>query len=319
MNAASPRPRAEDVAGRERRAQDAEHGRGVVVGGRMHHDLAGEHDLLERAGADLLDGARDRGFVVLGRGDRGDAEAPGGSGVDQRQPGVAQLARPRFEPRRELVGHVVGGGEDSEREPHVAAAAGERHLRDDQIGRLEARPVRRVAAVVGEREAADRHQAGAGGPVRRVGLGRSGQLPPRGGRLLEAPRPAALDPADAAERGERGAAAVGLLEAEPGLAGTARGEGDGARVDVRRERERDPGEHLAPAAASAPHGALAALSQPVERDGGSGDARHSTAAKVWRPVAQRSITRPLGERSTEETESVPLTPVVVKRPSTRTR
>ena len=45
----------------------------------------------------------------------------------------------------------------------------------------------------------------------------------------------------------------------------------------------------------------------------------STAEKVCRPVVQRSITRPPGERRTELTDRVPETPVGVTRPSSRTR
>ena len=121
--------------------------------------------------------------------------------------------------------------------------------------------------------------------------------------------------------------AVGLLEAEPRLAGAARGEGDGARVDGRRQRQRDADQHLAAAAARAPDGALAALAQPgLVRQQPAGDERRAHAVQARaaprtarRPVRQRSSTRPDGVRCTEVTDSVPLTPLVVKRPSTRTR
>ena len=88
---------AEDEAGAERRAQDAEHGGGVVRRRRVDGDLAREHDLLERARADPLDRARDRLDVVLGRRDAGDPEAPGGRGIEQRQL-VRRAARPRGRP-----------------------------------------------------------------------------------------------------------------------------------------------------------------------------------------------------------------------------
>ena len=245
-------------------------------------------------------------------------EPPGGRRVEQRERRVAQLAGARFEPRRQLLRDVVGGGQDGKREPYVAAAAGERDLGDDQVRRLEARPVRRVAAVVGEREAADRHQPGTGRPVRRVRFRRARQLTPRRGRLLEAPWPAGLEPLHAAERGQRGAAAVGLLEAEPGLVGPARGEGDGARVDGRGHGQGDRREHLPSAATGAPDGALATLAQPVDGGAGEQDA-HGSALKVRLPVVQRSSTRPLGDRRTEVTDNVPVTPVAVTWPSIFTR
>ena len=45
----------------------------------------------------------------------------------------------------------------------------------------------------------------------------------------------------------------------------------------------------------------------------------SAAAKPRRPVSQRSTPRPDGERATDFTDKLPLTPVGVKRPSTLTR
>ena len=56
-------------------------------------------------------------------------EAPGGRRVEQRQRRVAEPGQPALHARDELVGEVVGGGQDGDREPHVAAAARERHLR----------------------------------------------------------------------------------------------------------------------------------------------------------------------------------------------
>jgi hypothetical protein len=245
-------------------------------------------------------------------------EAAGGRRVEQWQRRVAQLAGALLEPRGELLGHVVGGGQDGEREPHVGAAAGDRDLGDDQVGRLEPRPVPSGAAVVGEREAANGHETGAGRPVRRVGFRRARQLAPGGGGLPEAPRAAAGEVRRAAERGQGGAAAIGLLEAEPGLACAPRGEGDGARIDGRRHGDRDRGEHLSPAAPRAPDGALAPLAQPFD-DGGGDQNAHGSAVKVRRPVEQRSSTRPLGDRRTEVTDTVPVAPVAVTWPSTFTR
>ena len=58
---------AEAEARRKALAQDAEDRRRVVRRRRVDLHLAREHDLLQRARADALDGARDRGLVVLGR------------------------------------------------------------------------------------------------------------------------------------------------------------------------------------------------------------------------------------------------------------
>jgi hypothetical protein len=51
---------AEDEAGREALAQDAEDRGGVVSRRRVDLHLAREHDLVQRAGPDALDAARDR-------------------------------------------------------------------------------------------------------------------------------------------------------------------------------------------------------------------------------------------------------------------
>jgi hypothetical protein len=250
----------------------------------MDGDLAREHDLLEVAGADPLDRARDRGLVVLRRSDRRDAELPGGGRVEQRQRRVAQLAHAPLEPGDQLLGDVVGRGQRGEGEPHVGAAAGQRQLRDHEVGGLEAGPVRRRAAVVGEREAADGHEPGAGRAVRRVGLGRARERAPGGRGAREAIGAATLDPVHAAQRGECGARAVGLLEAEPRLAVATRCEDGGAGVDRRGDRHGHGDQHLAPAAARAPDGALAALAQ--RRDGRCGQDAHSAAAHLTTPVAQ---------------------------------
>ena len=58
---------AEDEAGREALAQDAEDRGGVVVARRVHLHFAGEHDLVQRPRPDALDAARDGALVVLGR------------------------------------------------------------------------------------------------------------------------------------------------------------------------------------------------------------------------------------------------------------
>ena len=96
---------AEDEARAERGAQHPEHRRRVVGGGRVHGDLAGEHDLAQLPGADALDGARHGRLEVLGRRHAGDPEAPRGRGVHQGQRAGAKLGDARLHARRELVGH----------------------------------------------------------------------------------------------------------------------------------------------------------------------------------------------------------------------
>src|SRR5207244_662727 len=66
-------------------AQDAEDRGRVVVTAGVNLDLAREDDLLQRTGANPLDGAGDGVLVVLGRHGAGDASALRGVGVEQRQ------------------------------------------------------------------------------------------------------------------------------------------------------------------------------------------------------------------------------------------
>ena len=104
----------------------------------------------------------------------------------------------------------------------------------------------------GEREAADGDEM----PARRR------RRPPRPARATparrrgSAPAPARLQRPHAAERGERRPPAIGLLEAEPRLAGPPRRDGDRRGVDVARERRRYRGERLAglPCPADSPRG-----------------------------------------------------------------
>ena len=229
---------AEHEAGAERGAQHAEDGGGVVRRRRVDGDLAREHDLLEVARADALDGAGDGRLVVLRRRDRLDVEAPGGRGVEQRQ-------RRRRAARR--------------RAPRGARPPGRDRRRARRRRPASARPTppRRAIATSGTTRspAAKPCQCGAAppsganakpptatspapaGPSGVARLGVRGQLAPRRRGVGEAPRAARADRAHAAQRGQRGAVAVGLLEAEPRLARAARGEHDRAGVG----RARRPG------------------------------------------------------------------------------
>ena len=133
-------PGAVHEAHAEARAEHAEHRGRVVRRRRVDGDLAGEDDLLEGAGADPLDGARDRGLVVLRRRGGGDPEAAGGRRVEQRERPVAQPRQPALDARHELLGHVVARREHGDRQPHVAPPARQRQLRHDQPARADSRP-----------------------------------------------------------------------------------------------------------------------------------------------------------------------------------
>ena len=228
---------------------------------RVDGDLARQHDLLERAGADPLDAAGDRLDVVLGRRDAGDLEAPGGRRVEQRELAVAQRRDLCGHPLGELLGDVVGRGEPGHGQADLAVAARQRHLGHDERAGAEARPVRRRAAVGGEREAADRHEPGAGRTGVLAGDRAARQLPPGGGDGREAPGAVGLERSQRAERRHGGAAARGLLVTEPVLAGLARGEHDRARIDGGIEAHGQADEHLAALAACAPDGARTARGQ----------------------------------------------------------
>ena len=75
---------------------------------RVDLHLAGEHDLLERPGADALHRPGDRVLVVLGRHRAHDAHADSGVGVQERERLRAQLAQALLEAGEQL-GRVVAG------------------------------------------------------------------------------------------------------------------------------------------------------------------------------------------------------------------
>ena len=207
-----------DVARREARAQRAEDARGIVVARGVHLHLPREHDLLERARADPLDGARDRALVVLGRHRRDDAIAAGRRGVEQRQRHAgAQLGEPRVDPLEQLIGRVVGRRARGDGQPHVLATARERDLRHVQRGGREALPLR--AAPRRPARTRSRRRRRVRRPTGRPADRRT--RPPRARAIRARPRRSGRvptrAPAHAAESGERRAVAVGLLEAEPRL------------------------------------------------------------------------------------------------------
>ena len=174
-------------------------------------------------GADPLDRARDRLLVVLGRHRADDLRSarPGagsssGSGASRSSPSRARR------PLEQLVGRRRRARRARRGQAHVARRGGRARPRGrcSDAGAKPA-PVRRRAAVGREGEAADRDRARRrGGAVRRVGDARRAASARHARATLarSARRPRRSQRAHAAERGERRAAAVGLLEAEPRLA-----------------------------------------------------------------------------------------------------
>ena len=97
--------------------------RAAAAGVDLH--LTGQDDLLQRAGADALDGARDGRLVVLGRHRPDDAVAPSGIGVQQRERRDPQLGQARLEAVEQALGVVPGArGGHSEGSGDGASGAG---------------------------------------------------------------------------------------------------------------------------------------------------------------------------------------------------
>ena len=219
-----------DERGVKRLAQQAEDGRRIVRPGGVHVDLAGQHDLLQLAGADPLGGARHRLLEVGGRHRAHHLVGARGSGIEQRQRRLAQLGQPPLHARHGPGLGVVGGDVEVDRQPGRPAAPRQRYLGDDQRSRRKAAPDRRSTTVGGEREAAQRHQPGGRGPRGLVGERVGRHRAPAAGQRLEAPGARGLERPHRPQRRHRDRVAVGLLQAEPRLAGTARGDHDRAGV-----------------------------------------------------------------------------------------
>ena len=217
----------------------------VVRPGRVHLDLAGEDDLAQRAGADALDRARDGLLVVARRHGGHDPDAAGGVGVQQWQRRLAQPGRARLEAAQELVGDVVRPRDGGEGEADLVAPAVQRDLGHVQRGRREPRPVRGVAARVGEGEAAHGDGTGPARPARVVAGGAHDELAPARRDRGEAPRPRGLEDVGRAQRGQRGPGPRRLLEGEPRLVAPARGDAHGRRVDVGGHGDGDRGQRAA--------------------------------------------------------------------------
>ena len=197
-------PHAEDVALAEGLAQDAQDGGSVVRRGRVHLHLPCEHDLLQVAGADPLDGAGDRARVVLGRHRADDAVTRRRVRVEQRQRALRPVAR-RAAPaprrpcrRRRPAGRARRASAAPSSPRRTSATCGtcsEAGAKPPQCG--ERPPVR------GECEPADRHRARAARQVRRVAHRPRGEVAPLRSDGREPFRAGGLQCGRAAEARER--------------------------------------------------------------------------------------------------------------------
>ena len=222
-NAASPRPTQKHEAGRELLAQHAEAPPpGRARRGACTCDFAREHDLLQLARADQLDGARDRRLVVLGRHRAGDLEAAGRARVEQRQRRARAARRgapraARAAPRRSSSGRSERRRASADASPPRRASATSGTISD-----AGAKPAQCGAAPPSGANAKPPTAtgAGAGGPSRgsRDGLGRE-RAPALGDAreavAARAPRSPPTAPSAASATPSRS----GCSKAEPLLAG----------------------------------------------------------------------------------------------------
>ena len=124
----------------------------------------------------------------------------------------------------------------------------------------------------------------------------------------------------AAERGQRGAVAVGLLEAEPVVVRAARGEHQRARVDVGADPHGQPRQHAAAGTPRAPDGALAAQQQlgarrAVEREAVIADLYGHADQGTARALPSRSRR---GRATARSRPSAPSRPARTAAPCART-
>jgi hypothetical protein len=269
---------AEDEARRERLAQDAEHGSGVVRARRVDLDLAGEHDLVQATGPDALDGAGDRGLVVLGRHRADDAEAPDRIGVEHRQggrPRPPQLSRRRS--MRARRSSAVTSGVASALS--VSRTSSPRRAIDASgpPARRARSPTTAASRRRGRRRRSRRRRPGpsprgpSGASLSASRPGRASAARRRGSGRGRRSRAYARSPARRGRCG-RGRAARGRTTTRR----PAGGEDGGRGIERRVERHRDRGEDLTPGRARAPDGRL----QPCvesRRDAGDGGRRHRSS------------------------------------------
>ena len=247
---------------------------------------------------------------MLGRRDRGDPEAPGGRRVEQRQRRRC-AARRRARSSRAASSSGTSSGAASAASVsrtssprRASATSGTIRSRGGEAGPVR-RARRRRARTRSRRRPPARRRAArrARRPPRRPASARQRRRDAREAVRRRRRRAARTQP----ERGERGAVAVGLLEAEPVLARRAREAKTTALGSTSAPtRTVRPSEHLPPAAPRTAHRALAARAQPASA--WRRDAARRSAPADRRPCA--------GADPTRLTEW-PLTPVrrTARRPS----
>jgi hypothetical protein len=125
----------------------------------------------------------------------------------------------------------------------LAAVACQRDLREHERRGCERGPLGSAATVVGEGKAAHEDGSRRGRALRVargiVEEGAPAEVARAHGDLAEASRPTRLQGDRTAQAGENEAVAVGLLEAEEAVVGTARAQHGGAEVEVGRKRDGD--------------------------------------------------------------------------------
>ncbi len=189
---------------------------------------------------------------------------PGRRRVEQRQRRRRKLAQTRTDPRTQIIQRVVGSDLHVHRQGDPRTAPGQRDLGDDHRGRGEPLPSGRPASVSGKPEAPDRHEPGSGRPVQSVGQGIRGNRRPSPGNLTKPAGASCLDRPHAPDPRHRIPVAVGLLEAEPRLARASRGHPDRCRIDPRRDRSSDAGQHRRAGPPRAPERCLQPPLEPAD-------------------------------------------------------
>ena len=283
-------------------------------------DLAGEHDLLELAGADPLDRARDRRLVVLGR-HRADDDAarPDRRRVEQRQrrrcaarPARA-LQRAPAAPRARRRARRARRGSGARRSPRRASAT------SGTISEAGAKPAQCGAAPPSAANAKPptATEPGAGGPSAgsRDGAARASSRQ----RAATAPKrsaPARLERSAARPAPPARRRAIGLLEAEPALAGPARGD-----TRSRSGRRRRPTRTVVAASTGSPGAGAARRREPsARRSRGAPRPNGRDGARVPRLGAGDAVTASCTPQVSPRPREIAISPVrtISIRPNGRT-
>ncbi len=219
------RAAAKAEAGREQLPKRAVERRRLVGPRRLDHHLAREHHLLQLAGADSLHRLRHR-LLEPPRGKHaGDPGLARRVGVGERQGRLAERGEPGAQPPRDGARIDARPGQRAQRQMGSAGGPVERQLGHHHQRGRKRRPLGRPPpsgpnanppTQTGPAPAGSRSGSSLQTPARHLRAG--------GDQVAEAPGAAGDDLAGAAERGEREPVAIGLLPAEPAIAGEPRGE-----------------------------------------------------------------------------------------------